>query len=145
MPTNEPEAASEAYRRLAALYAQAADRGTAEAMATLFAEDSVIVTPDATLQGSASISRIPAMLRDMFAATRHEILQQTIVPQGNNAWCGETYCNALHLLRAAGEGPRQVLVWAIRYQDEFRFADGDWRFARRELVLDWKELRTVTF
>jgi hypothetical protein len=145
MPTSVAEAASEAYRRLAAHYAHAADRGTGDDMAALFAEDGVVVSPEATLQGRSSISRIPAMLRDMFAATRHEILQQTIVPQGNNAWCGETYCNALHLLRPAGDGPRQVLVWAIRYQDEFKRADGDWRFVRRELALDWKELRPVSF
>jgi hypothetical protein len=145
MPIDVEEAAPDAYRRLAALYAHAADRGTGEEMAALFAGDGVLVSPDATLQGRASISRIPAMLRDMFSATRHEIMQQTIVPQGDNAWRGETYCNALHLLREARDGGRQVLVWAIRYQDEFSCADGDWQFVRRELVLDWKEVRVVTF
>ena len=145
MPTSDEEPAPDAYRRLAALYAHAADRGTGEEMAVLFTEDGVIVTPEATMQGRGAIGGIPSMLRDMFAATRHEILQQTIVSQGDNAWRGETYCNALHLLQAAGDGGRQVLVWAIRYQDEFRYADGDWRFARRELVRDWKELRAVSF
>jgi len=145
MPTSAHEAAWGAYRRLAALYAHEADRGTGDALAALFAEDAVIVSPEATLQSRTSISRIPAMLRDMFAATRHEIMNQTIVPQGNNAWCGETYCNALHLLHPAGDGPRQVLVWAIRYQDEFKYTKGDWHFVRRELVLDWKELRPVSF
>jgi hypothetical protein len=137
------DAALTAYRRIAELYAQQADRGAGEAMAALFVEDGVIVSPEATLQGRDAISRIPAMLREMFAATRHEILNQTIVLQGNGEMSGETYCNALHLLHPAGDGPRQVLVWSIRYQDELRHTDGGWHLVRRELALDWKELRPV--
>ena len=132
-----------AYRRIAEIYAHAADRGTGEEMADLLTEDAVLVSPDATLRGREAISRIPAMLRDMFAATRHEILNQTIEFRVDNEILGETYCNASHLLHADGDRPRQVLVWCIRYQDKLCVSDGAWKIAHRELVLDWTEMRTV--
>jgi ketosteroid isomerase-like protein len=140
---NIDDAALLAYRRIAEIYAHQADRGTAEAMAALFTEDAVLVSPDATLQGGDAISRIPTMLRDMFAATRHEILNQTIELRGDNEMSGETYCNALHLLHPDGDQPRQLLGWSIRYQDKLRFTENTWKIARRELVLDWTEMRTV--
>jgi hypothetical protein len=143
LDTPKAAAALAAYRRIAEIYAHEADRGAGNAMAALFVEDGEIVSPDATLQGRDAISRIPAMLREMFAATRHEILNQTIALHGEAAMSGETYCNALHLLHPTGEGPRQVLVWSIRYQDELKAIQGSWYLARRELVLDWKEQRPV--
>ena len=103
----------------------------------------VLVSPDATLHGREAISRIPAMLRDMFAATRHEILNQTIDFRGDNEISGEAYCNASHLLHPDGDRPRQILVWSIRYQDRLCLRDGAWKIAYRELVLDWTEMRAV--
>jgi ketosteroid isomerase-like protein len=132
-----------AYRRIAEIYAHAADRGTGGEMAALFTEDAVLVSPDATLHGREAISRIPAMLHDMFTATRHEILNQTVEFGGGNEIAGETYCNASHLLHPDGDRPRQVLVWSIRYQDRLCLSDGVWKIAHRELVLDWTEMRTV--
>jgi hypothetical protein len=40
-------------------------------------------------------------------------------------------------------GKRQILTWAIRYQDLWRREAGEWRFARRALILDWTEVRTL--
>jgi hypothetical protein len=112
-------------------------------MADLFTEDAVLVSPDATLHGREAISRIPAMLREMFAATRHEILNLTIEFRSDNEISGEAYCNASHLLHSDGERPRQVLAWSIRYQDRLCLSDNAWKIAYRELVLDWTEMRTV--
>jgi len=143
LDTGNANAVLAAYRRIAEIYAHEADRGTGEAIATLFVENAVLVSPDATLSGRDAISRIPAMLRGMFAATRHEIMNQTIEFHGDNELSGETYCNASHLLHADGDLPRQVLVWSIRYQDKLCLSDGTWKIAHRELVLDWTEMRTV--
>jgi hypothetical protein len=36
-----------------------------------------------------------------------------------------------------------LLCWAIRYQDEWQRDGDDWRFTRRELIVDWEELRPL--
>ncbi len=81
-------AALTAYRRIAEIYAHEADRGAGDAMADLFVDDGIIVSPEATLRGRDAIAGVPAMLRKMFAATRHEVLNQTIVLQGEAEMSG---------------------------------------------------------
>jgi len=50
---------------------------------------------------------------------------------------GETYCHASHLFERDGAGHK--LDWGIRYQDRCRREEGSWRFARRELIVDWEQ------
>ncbi len=139
----DDDAVRGAYRLMSETYARSADHGPGEAMAAIFAADGQVISPGATLAGRDAISSIPAKLREMFAATRHEVLNQTIVGDGDNRAFGETYCNAHHLLHETGAGQRQVLVWRIRYQDQLRREHGAWYLVKRELVLDWTETREV--
>lgn len=52
-----------------------------------------------------------------------------------------TYGTAEH--RLSGETGDELLVWAIRYQDQWSREGGRWLFARRELILDWEEVRRL--
>ena len=55
---------------------------------------------------------------------------------------GETVCTAEHRM-AGQDGGGVLLCWAIRYQDQWRREAGIWRFTRRDLIVDWEELRPV--
>ena len=55
---------------------------------------------------------------------------------------GETYCTAEHRI-AGADGRDMLLCWAIRYQDQWRREADGWRFTRRELIVDWEEMRPV--
>ena len=54
---------------------------------------------------------------------------------------GETVCLAHHVYER--DGVRRLLVMAVRYQDDFVCESGTWRFAERQLRLDWRDDRPM--
>jgi hypothetical protein len=129
---------SQEFRRLAELYAQAADGNRPELLDAIMMDDAVIEGPQFRMEGIANIRRIPAMLKEFYLRTRHLVHNQTVVVDGENA-SGETYGTASHLLKDGA----QVLVWHMRYHDSFRKHGEQWRFAKRTLLIDWAETRAV--
>lgn len=128
-----------ALRRCAELYAVGADRRDKDAWRAVLAEDCVIEGPGFSVAGrEANLGSID-MLGQMFRATQHRVHQVVATIDGDGA-AGETYCTADHLLNDQDA----VLGWAIRYQDAWRRDGGEWRFARRTLIVDWEEVRPVT-
>lgn len=106
----------------------------------VLADDIEIIGPGFAIKGlEANLGSIDH-LTSAFKATRHLIHNQTVEVDGDRAR-GETVCTAEHRMPALECD--QLLCWAIRYQDEWRRTDGVWRFTRRELIVDWEELRTV--
>lgn len=130
----------QALRRTAEIYARGADRRRREDWELVMCEDITIAGPGFVTEGRENNLKSIDMLGQMFKATRHLIHGQDVVIEGNTAK-GETSCTAEH--RRAGKDGDILLVWAVRYQDEWRCDDGQWRFTRRELVVDWEEVRSV--
>jgi hypothetical protein len=54
---------------------------------------------------------------------------------------GESYTLAHHL--STVDGVRTIMVASLRYLDTVAKVDGAWYFAERNLILDWRETRTV--
>ena len=124
-----------ALRRLLQRYAQAADRNDPQQFVSLFLENAVIVGPGFRVEGHEQIRHIPGMLAQQYRGTLHCVLNQTVTIEGDEAR-GESYCMAYH--RYDGEDGRPMtLDWAIRYQDRFARRGNEWRFAHRQLVVDW--------
>jgi uncharacterized protein (TIGR02246 family) len=135
--SDEAAADEWALYRLANLYARAVDRREPEALAALFTPDGQIVRGESGWRGREHILGIPARLDGLYASTFHTVRNQTSVVSGDTAEA-ETYSVAYHLKRP--ENGKQVRVdWGIRYQDRFVRHDGQWLFARRELIVDWVE------
>ncbi|WP_150294279.1 nuclear transport factor 2 family protein [Sphingobium estronivorans] len=126
-------------RRTAEIYAAGADRRDKALWRQVLAEDCVIEGPGFTSEGRDNCLPSLDALGTMFRATQHRVHQQTVIIDGDRA-TGETYCTADHLLN----NDDTILVWAIRYQDEWRREGNDWQFTRRRLIVDWTETRPVT-
>ena len=124
-----------ALRELADRYARAVDRRDWTLAATLFTEDCVLHGPGYELVGR---EKILAGLRliDRYSATQHSVHNQLVEVDGDRA-SGETYCTAHHVY--ARDGRPHMLDWGIRYQDRCVRERGAWRYARRELLLDWAQ------
>lgn len=119
-------------------YARGADRRDKALWRQVLTHDVVITGPGFSIQGlEANLGSIDH-LAQAFVATRHIVHDIDAVIVGDNAE-GETRSTAEH--RLAND---TLLVWAIRYQDQWRCEMGVWRFARRELVVDWQEVRPLT-
>jgi len=71
-----------------------------------------------------------------FLGTTHNTGNQIVEVSGDSAWA-EHYTVATHRMAADDLGPERDFVTAVRYVDRLECRDGDWRIARRVLVLDW--------
>ncbi len=73
-----------------------------------------------------------------YEATQHFTGNQLVRVSGEAAWA-EHYAIATHRITAKEDVPEHDLVTAVRYIDRAERRDGDWRIARRELILDgWR-------
>lgn len=129
-----------ALRRTAELYARGADRRSKDDWIAALTEDVEITGPGFAIKGREANLGSLDMLGRMFKATRHLVHNQLAEIDGDTA-AGETYCTAEH--RMAGEAGDMLLCWAIRYQDQWRREAGQWKISRRELIVDWEELRPL--
>ncbi|MGF7121687.1 nuclear transport factor 2 family protein [Rhodococcus sp. TAF43] len=126
---------------LVAQYAIAVDRRDEIALTALFATDAQLVQPaglvrrgkSAVLSGSGAVAQGVLGAVAHLHSTRHVVNQQIVDVAGDQAR-GEVYGEAHHVY-ATEDGHRDYVV-AIRYQDEYVRADGMWRIARRELIVD---------
>ncbi|MDD3800381.1 MAG: nuclear transport factor 2 family protein [Novosphingobium sp.] len=139
------EEAERAYHRLACLYARAMDANEPDLLDRVMTAEGVIDSLGHLIEGREAVRACPAMLRDMYLMTQHQVHNQTLALTSDNEAEGETYCTASHIQPPAGEGhSHTAYVWAIRYQDSLRRGeDGQWRIARRKLLLDWTETRPI--
>lgn len=129
-----------ALRRTAERYALGADRRDKALWREVLADDIEISGPGFSIAGlEANLGSIDH-LAHAFVATRHVVHDMDVVVEGDSAR-GETRSTAEH--RIAGADGDQLLVWAIRYQDQWRREAGIWKFTRRTLIVDWEELRPI--
>lgn len=131
----------QALRRTAERYGLGADRRDKALWREVLADDVEIVGPGFAIAGlEANLGSIDH-LSHAFKATRHVVHDIDLAVSGDKAQ-GETRSTAEH--RMTGQDGRDVLlVWAIRYQDQWRREGGKWKFTRRELLVDWEEVRPV--
>lgn len=124
-----------ALQELSARYARAVDRRDYAAFVALFAADAVLCGPGYAMQAHAEIER-GIRLIEQYETTQHCVHNQLVELRGDAA-SGEVYCVARHVYTQ--QGVKRKLDMGVRYQDEYRRERGSWRFARRELVLDWTQ------
>jgi SnoaL-like domain len=134
-----------AIRELIDEYAHCADRRDARGQKALFTEDTHFVVymsgqgtePTQVLDGREALTPVFDDL-NRYQATMHFNGQSTIALEDDRA-TGESYCIAHHLFTDGGE--RKLMVAHLRYADTFVKVDGAWRFAERNLYVDWTETR----
>jgi hypothetical protein len=135
-------------RSLVDTYASLVDRADAAGVAALFSESGSLVAHFYTgadgrpvvRRGRAEIAASIEAGLARYLSTTHVVGGQALDVDGTEAR-GETTCLAHHLYER--DGGRRLLVFAVRYDDDFVREAGTWRFARRQLRLDWREDRAI--
>lgn len=128
-------------------YAQAVDRGDGKAWAALFARDGVLKVGEGKELGLDIIEGIPERQLARYARTFHGVLTQVVNVHGDTA-DGEVYCIARHIWTDYHNTPGSMPFSlshdvVIKYQDEYRRENGHWRFARRGLIIDFRQVSQV--
>lgn len=133
--TIEDVIAEAAIRDVQMRYCRACDRMDFELLRACFHSDAT--TDYGFFGGSVDefIASAEAALPG-FEVTTHNTGNQNIVLNGTTA-LAEHYTVATHRLAADEHGPLRDFITAVRYIDRMECREGDWRIARRALVLDW--------
>lgn len=133
----------DAFSTLAYSYAHAVDRRDYEMLGGLFIKDAELIIPhlDMHYQGREAIVTGIRNI-EMYESTYHAVHNQLVdIGEGGNA-TAETYCTAMHF--STDENGRKLRYdMGIRYLDVLRFDEEEWRFVRRELLLDWENTQTL--
>jgi uncharacterized protein (TIGR02246 family) len=128
-------------------YCQGVDRLDAEGVADLFTEDGTFVayaTPGATeptsrSEGRAAITKAIGMARH-YRRTTHTVGNHLATVDGDRA-SGETRVVAYHVL--GDEGAETLIVWHIRYHDDYVRGSEGWRIRERVLRVDLETTQTL--
>lgn len=78
-----------------------------------------------------------------YVSTTHNTGNQIVEVDGEVAYA-EHYTVATHRVAADEIGPERDFITAVRYVDRVECRSGDWRIARRVLILDWMRSDPVT-
>ncbi|MDO5614698.1 MAG: nuclear transport factor 2 family protein [Cruoricaptor ignavus] len=135
-----------AIRELIDLYANYADTKQTEKQAALFTDDYTVAlyydstseTPTQTVTGKDNLKQLFIDNLSPFPKTMH-LNGQSIITLDDETASGIVYCRAYH--QSIADGKEQFMIAAIRYEDEYRKANGKWYFQSRKLLVQWIENR----
>jgi len=115
-------------------YCRANDRRDEELMRSCFHPDAVI-----ELHEKLNVDAFIALGRKMlsqYTVTWHNTGNQLVEVDGDAAWA-EHYTISSHRIAADENGPERDFVASGRYVDRMERRDGEWRIARRIMLLDF--------
>ena len=129
-----------AIERVLVRYARGIDRCDEALIASVYHEDSYDEHGPFHGTGGEFATWVVGVLRESFEATSHRISNATIELAGDEARV-ESYVVAYHKTRS-GKSPK-LLVVGGRYLDQFARREGEWRIARRIVVVDWSQVSAI--
>ena len=121
-------------------YCRANDRRDEELMRSCFHPDAVI-----ELHEPLSVDALIALAREIlgrFSVTWHNTGNQLVEVSGDEAWA-EHYTVSSHRIPASENGPAADFVASGRYIDRMERRDGEWRIARRAMLVDFSRTDMV--
>jgi hypothetical protein len=115
-------------------YCRANDRRDEELMRSCFHPDAVIDLHEPfDVDGFIALGRT---VLDQYTVTWHNTGNQLVEVDGDSAWA-EHYTISSHRIAADQDGPERDFVASGRYIDRMERRDGEWRIARRMMLLDF--------
>jgi hypothetical protein len=121
-------------------YCRANDRRDEELMRSCFHSDAVI-----ELHKPLDVDAFIALGREVlsrFTVTWHNTGNQLVEVDGDVAWA-EHYTTSSHRIAADEAGPERDFVASGRYIDRMERRGGEWRIARRIMLLDFSRTDPV--
>jgi hypothetical protein len=115
-------------------YCRANDRRDEELMRSCFHADAVIELHEPL--DVESFIGMGRMVLGMFSVTWHNTGNQLVEVKGDAAWA-EHYTTSSHRTPADDKGPERDFIVFGRYVDRFEKRDGEWRIAKRKMLVDY--------
>jgi hypothetical protein len=129
----------DAIRDLVLCYSRSVDRQDFALLRTLYTPDGMEDNHGGGYSGPAEgYIRWLESVMPRLGVTTHGVQNHLIAIEGPDRAQGEVYVTAYHTLPAEGGGWTD-LIHGMRYLDHYAKLDGRWLFARRTVVVDWKQ------
>jgi hypothetical protein len=139
--TIEEVVAEAAIKDVHIRYCRANDRRDAELMRSCFHPDAVIDLHEPfDVEGFIALGQ---QMLSQYTVTWHNTGNQLVEVDGDAAWA-EHYTISAHRLPASEAGPERDFIAYGRYIDRMERRDGDWRIARRQMLLDYTRFDPVS-
>lgn len=115
-------------------YCRSNDRRDEELARSCFHPDAVIelhqpLTVDELME-------LAAKMLSLYSVTWHTTSNQLVEVDGDRAWA-EHYTISTHRMPADDNGPERDFIAYGRYIDRMERRDGEWRIARRKMLVDY--------
>ena len=127
-------------RKVLVRYSRGIDRCDEELIRSVYHADATDDHGQFKGSGSEFASWVVPILRDSFDATMHDLGNVTIELEADSARV-ETYVIAYHV--APGKDARRLITVGGRYLDRFECRGGEWKIARRVVVIDWNKTEVM--
>ena len=121
-------------------YCRGVDRADAPLLASIFHDDSTVVSGPYNGDGKAFAAEICRLVEETYEQTFHSIANQWFEVDGDGA-IGESYVIAIATSRGT---ERTDTLTGGRYIDRFERREGAWKIAERSFVLDWARAEPST-
>jgi 3-phenylpropionate/cinnamic acid dioxygenase small subunit len=131
-----------AIKEVQVRYCRACDRRDFEALRACFHEHATADYGHGVWNLEEYIAHATSMSAN-FIATTHNTGNQLVEVEGDTAWA-EHYTIASHRWPIDEAGDTRDLTAAVRYIDRMERRDGEWRIARRMMLLDWHRVDPVS-
>jgi hypothetical protein len=128
----------QALHELCMAYARAVDRTDAELLASLFHEDSAVISGIVNAPGPEFARRITDFVRANLERCFHSVANAWFQIDGDDA-VGESY-----VIAVATAGGDDVMTGG-RYIDAYQRRNGVWKFKSRSFVIDWSSTQPTTY
>jgi hypothetical protein len=97
--------------------------------------------PDATIELHEPLTvdsfvALGGQMLGQYSVTWHNTGNQRVEVRGERAWA-EHYTISSHRIPASADGPERDFIVHGRYVDRLEKRDGEWRIARRKLIVDY--------
>jgi len=129
-----------AIKELQVRYCRAADRVDDVALRACFHPDATADYGEGLWNLDQYMEHATGMMAK-FISTTHNTGNQLVEVDGDAAWA-EHYTVATHRWQES-DGELRDLIASVRYVDRMERRGGEWRIARRVMVLDWHRTDTV--
>jgi hypothetical protein len=115
-------------------FCRANDRRDEELMRSCFHPEAVVeLHKDLDLEAFIALGK---SILSNYTVTWHNTGNQLVEVDGDAAWA-ENYTISSHRIAASAEGPERDFIAFGRYIDRVEKRGGEWRFARRKMLLDY--------
>jgi 3-phenylpropionate/cinnamic acid dioxygenase small subunit len=139
--TMEQLLAEAAIKEVQVRYCRACDRTDFEALRACFHPHATADYGHGVWNLDEYIAHATSMSAN-FIATTHNTGNQLVELDGDVAWA-EHYIVATHRWPLDANGDTRDLTAGVRYVDRMERHGGEWRIARRVMVLDWHRIEPV--